>query len=125
MRITINGKRYRFVIKRLVRCKGMCNAQRKTIYIDSRIKKAFLRVLIHEILHAADWSKNEKWVHRTSKSIAKIINRLFKIEARKPRAKSQEPGSQEARKPGSQEARKPGSQEARKPGSQEARKPGI
>jgi hypothetical protein len=96
MRITINGKRYKLVRRRLKKNKGICNAPDdigKAIVIDSRCKKSFLRILIHEILHAADWSKDEKWVNDTSRSLARILEQVGEAErlgfntkiSRKPR----------------------------------------
>jgi hypothetical protein len=39
-------------------------------------ERRHLEVLIHECLHAADWSKDEQWVGEVSRDIAVILGRM-------------------------------------------------
>lgn len=70
--LTILGKRWRLrFVRGLLRRKGLlgeCDhpeTPNKEIRIDSQLRgKAFVAVLVHEILHAGDWHKDEAWVDR-------------------------------------------------------------
>lgn len=35
-----------------------------------------LEVLIHELLHASDWTKDESWVHDTARDIATALSAM-------------------------------------------------
>lgn len=49
----------------------------KMILIDSRITgERELDTLIHEMLHAADWSKDEAWVSGLASDMARVLSRL-------------------------------------------------
>jgi len=43
---------------------------------DGLHERTTLRVLIHEMLHAADWEASETWVDKTSRTIAHALWRL-------------------------------------------------
>lgn len=62
------------------RLKGECQAPttpRKTIKVRASLKGELrLDTLIHEMLHAADWSKDEEWVNETATDIARNLWRL-------------------------------------------------
>lgn len=46
---------------------------KRVIEVDDRLRgKECLRVLVHEILHAADFHKDENWCHDVSRVIAKL-----------------------------------------------------
>lgn len=79
------GRRYRLCFRsplryqgRLVR--GLCDppdARNKAIYVDSRLTgEARLEVLIHEILHACDWYRDEEWVGPVARDAARALWRL-------------------------------------------------
>lgn len=49
----------------------------KTIRVHSKLKgKLELEILLHEILHAVDWSKDEDWVENTAHDIAAVFWKL-------------------------------------------------
>lgn len=83
MRIRIQGKAWnlRFAkSKELKRDYGHCDSPKrksKEIVIrDNLDPKVELDTTIHELLHAADWSKSEEWVDSTANEIATILWRL-------------------------------------------------
>lgn len=50
------------------------NTKSKQIIIDPNIKDQLeLEIFIHELLHAADWSKSEEWVNNIAADIANIL----------------------------------------------------
>ena len=71
---------YRRVIKHMAPdCDGMCCRYRDGYTISIRpglTRKRELEVLIHELLHAADWTKDESWVHETSEDITAFLSAL-------------------------------------------------
>lgn len=49
----------------------------KRIVIDSRAKgRDELETYIHEMLHAADWWKDEYWIENVAHDIARVLTRL-------------------------------------------------
>ena len=62
---------------RLRRLDGDCESPHaigKTIRVDDRLKgRELLETLLHEMLHAADWHKQEEWVERVSADIARVL----------------------------------------------------
>lgn len=49
----------------------------KEMMISHKLKgQDELRVIIHELLHAADWYKDEEWVHQVSVDVARILTQL-------------------------------------------------
>ena len=87
MKIFVNvvGKRwgFRFVPapdKDDKECRGYCESpdkKNKEIVIKEDLPpKEELDTTLHELLHAADWSKDEEWVDQVGTDIAKILWRL-------------------------------------------------
>lgn len=89
MQITILGKRWRilFVPAKELRdttgkrdCDGKCDPPDlpgKAIRIyDKLTDERLLTVLCHEILHAADWSKDESWVEDVAESFARAAMKV-------------------------------------------------
>ena len=76
--VTIRGKRWRFELVTLPRGRdGDCHVQPRQIRIRKSLKGQHkLDVIIHEILHAADWDKTEEWVDSTASDIARVLWRL-------------------------------------------------
>ena len=60
--------------------RGDCNApdvRGKSIRVLSSLTgEERLEVLIHEMLHAADWHRSEEWVDQTAKDLARALTRL-------------------------------------------------
>lgn len=59
---------------------GECDAPSKTakqirIY-DKLNDERTLTILIHEMLHAADWHKDESWVEKVAEQIARAATRI-------------------------------------------------
>ncbi len=57
---------------------GLCDsptAKRRSIYVDTRVKNRFqLEMLIHEMLHAVDWHKDETaFIEPVARDIAKVL----------------------------------------------------
>ncbi len=78
---TFNGRQYKIFLRKPV--DGMCST-----YTDERAIDIFtpldtqngLITLIHEGLHASNWTKSETDVDRTSKDIGRLLWRLgFRI----------------------------------------------
>jgi hypothetical protein len=82
--ITVLGKRWRlkFVPRAVVghRRDGTCDSPKdknKTIHIAQSLKgERLLDVLIHEMLHAADWHKDEEWISTVASDMARALWRL-------------------------------------------------
>lgn len=85
--ITIMGKRWGFRFVR--RChnpayEGECDPP----YVkgkEIRIRRGMtlqeeVETVIHEVMHAADWYKDEDWVRPASHDLAKILFRLYDIK---------------------------------------------
>lgn len=81
--LTIGGKRYAF---RWAPCgpaiDGRCDSPASTakeIRLRPGLKKhprQLLETLLHECLHAADWSKSEDWTEDVSADLARILWRF-------------------------------------------------
>jgi len=80
MFIKIVGRRWGFRFAKLRKCKGYCDSPKKKnkeIVVRSNLpQKEELDVTIHELLHAADWWKDEEWVEQVGTDIANILWRL-------------------------------------------------
>lgn len=89
MLITILGKRWRLELvpaRELPQtdgrrdCDGFCsdpNTPGKTIRIYDKLNdERTLTVLIHEALHASDWTKSEEWVEEVAEDIARAATKL-------------------------------------------------
>ena len=80
--VTINGERWRLEFSRLSDRNGDCDpptAPGKTIRIASRLlgrQQRLMADVLHECLHAADWSKDEEWVEQVSEDLARILFKL-------------------------------------------------
>lgn len=64
---------------------GACEAPyltHKKIYLRKNLH--FMRMIeaaIHEMLHAADWSKDEEWVHDTAHDVTRELLRILRANA--------------------------------------------
>jgi hypothetical protein len=87
MQISLLGKRWKLEFTPLGRARvsgeqviGLCespNQRGKRILIDSRLEdKQLLEVLIHEMLHAADWQKCESVVGAQAKDMTEVLWKL-------------------------------------------------
>ena len=77
---TILGKRGKFSFTPLTKADGYCDPPSQTgkrILVDSRLRgEARLETIIHELRHAADWSRAEEFVERESRDLARVLWRL-------------------------------------------------
>jgi hypothetical protein len=75
--ITIRGKRYNFVVKRLRAGRGMTehpDTKNKTVYIDDREKgKELLATLLDEFIHCAIWEIENEVVDEISDDLADAL----------------------------------------------------
>jgi hypothetical protein len=75
--VTIRGKRYRFVVKKLSRARGLTehpDTKDKTVYIDEREHgKNLLATLIDEFIHCAIWEIRNDVVDQISDDIADAL----------------------------------------------------
>ena len=75
--VTIRGKRYNFVVKKLKGARGMTehpDTKDKTVYIDSREQgKDLLATLIDEFIHCAIWEIQNDIVDEISDDIADAL----------------------------------------------------
>jgi len=91
MKVNILGKCWNLkFVTHLGKSYGICDhpdQKNKTIRIQKGMtEEDELGTIIHECLHASDWSKDEEWVDQVSKDICKI---LLKIGyAKKPKKES-------------------------------------
>lgn len=80
MIVSILGKRWRVRFCRLTSISGDCSSPtdvNKEIRIDNRLKgEEQLEILIHEFRHAADWGRDESFVAREAKDLARMLWRL-------------------------------------------------
>lgn len=81
--VTIAGKRYRFEWAKCgPKVDGQCDAPRgsgKAIRLRPGLKRQprlLLETLLHELLHAADWTKDEEWIDAVSQDLARIVWRF-------------------------------------------------
>ena len=80
--VTICGKRWRLKFTRLRGEKhGWCESPSKPakqILINSqrRSRRRVFEDLIHEAVHAADWSKAEEWVTEFAQDLARLLDRV-------------------------------------------------
>lgn len=76
-KITIRGKRYNFVVKKLRTVRGMTehpSTKNKTVYIDSRESgKKLLATLIDEFIHCAIWDIQNEIVDVISDDMAAAL----------------------------------------------------
>lgn len=82
MQITILGKRWnlRFTGRLHHAWRGECeppDSPRKEIRVRSTLEgRERLEVVLHEVLHAADWTKDENWIEEFADDLAKILWKL-------------------------------------------------
>lgn len=83
MHITILGKRWELKFldgRKMPDALGACeppDSPRKEIRVRKNLAGVqALDVLIHETLHAADWTKDEEWVEQVATDIAKMLWKL-------------------------------------------------
>ena len=81
MRIKIGNKYWNLIFTELdEETGGECDSpdtNGKQIRIATDLKKQDeLEVIIHELLHAADWSKDEEWVEVIADDIARVLWKL-------------------------------------------------
>ena len=75
--VTIRGRRYRFVVKKLRFARGLTeppDSKNKTVYIDSREKgKELLATLLDEFIHCAMWELENDVVDEISDDLADAL----------------------------------------------------
>lgn len=87
MRIKICGRYYTLSFCRITSIaedgkphRGDCDGphiKNKQIRINKNLRDiALLDTLIHEMLHAADWQRDEEWIEETAEDIARILTKL-------------------------------------------------
>lgn len=80
MRIKLNGKYYTLVRVHMPTKNGLCdhpNTPDKKIRVCTSLKnKPELEIVLHELLHAVDFTKDEEWVHTAAHDIAQVLWRL-------------------------------------------------
>ncbi len=84
MTVTICGRRWRLRFARLRGDKhGWCDPPSKLskeilINTERRSRRRVMEDLIHEAVHAADWSKAEEWVEEFARDLARMLDRVDK-----------------------------------------------
>lgn len=80
MFLTVAHKRYELLFTPKLPCFGICSPpddSGKKIEIRASLKgQALLSTLLHELLHAADWTKDEEWIDQTGEDLARALWRL-------------------------------------------------
>lgn len=79
MRVWIRGQYWHLFFRRLRgQAIGWCipysrESRRRLLIHDQLSPKETLRILIHEMLHACDPTKDESWVDESSRDMAEIL----------------------------------------------------
>ena len=79
MIVLVNGKRWNMVFAPTPGCDGECDpptTKGKQIRLPARLKRdqrRLLTVILHECLHASDWTKDETWVESTAEDLARAL----------------------------------------------------
>jgi len=79
MLVTVGGKKWNMLFAPTPGCDGECdppNKKKKQIRLPARLKRdqrRLLTVILHECLHASDWSKDESWVEPIAEDLARIL----------------------------------------------------
>ena len=80
MRISLLGKVWRLRFARLKLIRGDCDSPdtpNKEIRVHSGLKgEELLEVILHECRHAADWTKDETYIEREARDLARVLWRL-------------------------------------------------
>jgi hypothetical protein len=80
MRLRLGGKYWTLRFCALRKHKGECDApsvKNKQIRIKTNLsEREELEVLIHELLHAVEWMKDEEWVERSGVEISAALWKL-------------------------------------------------
>jgi hypothetical protein len=82
MRVKIGEKYWKMVFTPVPDADGNCDpptARNKHIRLPPRLKKdpkRLMEVVVHEMLHGSDWTKDESWVETTAEDIARVLWRL-------------------------------------------------
>ena len=81
MRIKVGNKYWSLVFTELdENTGGECDSpdtKGKQIRISTDLQREEeLEVVIHELLHASDWSKDEEWVEEIAQDISNVLMRL-------------------------------------------------
>ena len=80
MIVQVGDKRWKFRFAKIKGDDGRCEhpwQADKTITIKSgQNERDELETILHELLHAADWSKAEWWIEEVGHDIARILYRL-------------------------------------------------
>jgi len=80
MRVKISNRYYDLRFVKNLASKGLCDAPhikgRKILIKSDLTGEDRLDTLLHEILHAADWYKDEEWICRCATDSARILTKL-------------------------------------------------
>lgn len=82
MRVTLNGKRWLLFYAPLDGDDGQCDApnkRNKRITVDPRVKfndRQHMEIVLHEMLHAADWAMDEEYVDAYATEAARVLYKL-------------------------------------------------
>lgn len=75
--ITIHGRRWRLIKKRLAGCWGRCDFPQRVIYLDPSLTGFELcNVLLHEVQHAYDCESEEHRVQSVAAAYAQAMKEL-------------------------------------------------
>lgn len=79
MIVHVGGKRWELTRPSRLATRGDCDGPHipgKQIRIRAGLTgEDELEVILHELLHAADWNASEEWVHNTALDLARILYR--------------------------------------------------
>jgi hypothetical protein len=81
MHVNVRGKRWNLVFERISgKTAGLCDPptelKKKIIIHDNLSEQETLRVICHEVLHAAYWDMDESAIDEASADLAKILWKL-------------------------------------------------
>jgi hypothetical protein len=61
-------------------CDGLCDKPtdkgKRILVYDKLSEEETLETVVHEVLHAADWWKDEEWIEHAANDLARILWRL-------------------------------------------------
>jgi hypothetical protein len=80
VRVKIIGKYYDMRFAKGLKLKGFCEGPqvkgRKILISDALKGEKKLDIILHELLHAGDWDKDEEWIAQAATDFARILTKL-------------------------------------------------
>lgn len=77
MRFDFLNETWKFVRRKMRHADGLCCAEKRVVTVDSRLEgERELEIILHELAHASDWWKDEKFAEMYGRDAARLLWRL-------------------------------------------------